>query len=189
MGIAGKTRGRTVSGKSQIVSGSGIPVGTGVTAIDGVGVVHQTVIDLSSVAMTGTDNTIMWFAEEILNFPEGSTLILGATADVSLLGSGGTKTGAEGDISLGTITADTSGGLAAHDADIIASTAYTLVSFEDNVTARSAAIVNSGTPYDGSSTATKVWFNAICDSGDFTTTGVLTVTGTVTITWASLGDY
>ena len=189
MGITNKTFGKTVSGKSQLVGGSGIAVGTGVAAIDTVGVVHQTVIDLSSVAMTGTDNTIMWFAEEIFNMPAGSTLILGATADVSLLGSGGVKTGAEGDIALGTITADVGGGLAGHDADIIASTAYTLSSFEADVTARSAAIVNAGAPFDGSSTATKVWFNAIVDSGDFTTTGVLTITGTVTLTWLSLGDY
>jgi len=188
MGIV-KTGSKVVTGKSQISGASGIPVGTGVTAIDGSGIVHQTVIDLSSVAMTGTDATIMWFAEEIWNAPAGSTLILGATADVALLGSDGVKTGAEGDIAIGTITADTGGGLGGHDADIIQSTAYTLSSFEDDVTARNAAIVNAGAPFDGSSTATKVWFNAIVDSGDFVSTGVLTVTGTVTITWLDLGDY
>ena len=189
MGIVNKTFGKTVSGKSQLVSGSGIAVGTGVSAIDTVGVVHQTVIDLSSVAMTGTDNTIMWFAEELFNAPAGSTLILGATADLTILGSDGVKTSAEGDFGIGSITCVVAGSLSGLDQDILPSTAFTLSSFTVDATGRNATIVSSGAPYDESSTATKVWLNAIIDSGDFTTTGVLTVTGTVTLTWASLGDY
>jgi len=188
MGIV-KYGSKLVTGKSQNSGASGIPVGTGVTAIDGSGVVHKTVIDLSSVAMTGTDNTIMWFAEEIFNAPAGSTLILGAIADLTILGSDGVKTGAEGDFGLGSITCDVAGALSGLDQDIIPSTGITLSSFTVDVTGRSAAIISSGAPYDGSSTATKVWLNCIIDSGDFTTTGVLTVTGTVTLTWCSFGDY
>jgi len=188
MGIV-KTGSKVVTGKSQNSGASGIPVGTGVTAIDGSGVVHQTVIDLSSVAMTGTDNTIMWFAEEIFNAPAGSTLILGAIADLTILGSDGVKTGAEGDFGIGSITCDVAGALSGLDQDILPSTSFTLSSFTVDVTGRSAAIISSGAPYDGSSTATKVWLNSIIDSGDFTTTGVLTITGTVTLTWCSFGDY
>jgi len=105
------------------------------------------------------------------------------------LGSDGVKTGAEGDFGLGSITCDVAGALSGLDQDIIPSTGITLSSFTVDVTGRSAAIISSGAPYDGSSTATKVWLNCIIDSGDFTTTGVLTVTGTVTLTWCSFGDY
>ena len=188
MGIV-KTGSKVVTGKSQISGETGAVTGTGVTVIEGMGEIHQSVFNLSGTAMTGTDNTIMWYAQQLYTFPEGSTLILGATADFSIVGSGGVATSATGDWGLGSITCDVSGGLSGADQDIIPSTAYTLSTYAVDCAAGNTAIVNSGGPYAGTSTATTCFLNLITDAGSFTTTGTITVTGTVTVTWASLGDF
>jgi len=189
LAITSKTSGKVVSGKSQIIDGIGAPNGTGVTAIEGMGDVHTTVINFSGTALTGTDNTIMWFAQKVYDLPAGSILILGATADFSIVGSNGVKTGAEGDWGVGTITCDVAGGLSGNDQNIIPSTSYALSSYAADCTGRNAAVINSGAPFDGTSSAVDIYLNFITDAGDFTTTGTITVTGTLTLCWLNLGDY
>ena len=189
MGITRKDQGAVVSGRSRIIGTAGAPNGTGVTVIEEAGLVHKTVINLSSLAMAGTDNTIMWFAQKIYDFPAGSIVVFGATADLALTGSNGVKTGAQGDVGLGTITCDVAGALAGNDQNIIPSTAYTLSSFEYDWTGLNAAIINSGAPFDGTTTPVDLYLNAITDAGDFVTSGTLTVSGTVTVSWLNLGDF
>ena len=189
MGITTKPGGKIVGGKLQVAGVTGAVTGTGVTVIEGMGEIHQSVFNLSGTAMTGTDNSIMYYSQKLYTCPLGSILILGGTADFTLVGSGGVKTSSTGDWGAGTITADTGGGMSGHDVDIIPSTAYTLSSYEVDCAAGNTAIINSGAPFDGHSTATTFWFNSITDNGGFTTTGTLTVTGTVTITWVNLGDF
>jgi len=188
MSITTKPGGRIVGGKLQVAGETGA-VTSGISVIEGMGEIHQSVFDISGVALTGTDNTIMYYSTQLYTFPLGSIIILGGTADFSIVGSGGVATSATGDWGCGTITADAAGGMSGHDVDIIPSTAYTLSSYEADCAAGNAAIVNSGTPFDGHSSAITAWLNFITDAGSFTTTGTITVTGTVTITWVNLGDF
>jgi len=186
MSITRKDAGKVVAGKSQIIGGIGAPNGTGVTAIEGMGEVHTTVIDLSSVALTGTDNTIMYFAQKVYDGPAGSILVLGATADLAIVGSNGVATSATGDFGLGSATCDSAGALSGTDQNIIPSTAITLSTFAADITGRNAAAI---APLDGSSTNIDYYLNFIIDAGSFTSTGTITVTGTITIAWINLGDY
>ena len=128
-------------------------------------------------------------AEQLYTCPAGQIIILGGTADFSIVGSGGVATSGEGDWGVGTITCDVSGGLSGADQDIIPSTAYTLSTYAADCAAGNTAIINSGAPYDGTSTETTFFLNLITDAGSFTTTGTITVTGTVTLSWINLGDY
>ena len=187
MGITEKTGGVVVSGKSRIIAGAGAPNGTGVTAIESAGVVHTTVVNLSATALTGVDNTDMQFAQKIYDSQDGSILIMGAVADFSIVGSGGVHTGGTGYWSVGTGTVAT---MAGTDVNIIAkSSQFTLSSYAADLTGRSAAIINSGTPFDGSSSAVDYYLNFLIDAAGWTTAGILTVTGTVTLTWCNFGDY
>jgi len=189
MSITDKTRGKVVTGKSQIVGGTGAVTGTGITVLEDAGLAHQSIFNLSGTALTGTDNTIMYYAQQLYTCPAGSILILGGTADFSIVGSNGVATSATGDWGVGTATCDSAGALNGTDQNIIPSTAYTLSSYAVDCTGRNAAIISSGAPFDGSSTAVTYFLNFITDAGSFTTTGTITVTGTVTITWVALGDY
>jgi len=187
MSITRKDQGKVVSGKSQIIDGAGAPNGTGVTAIEGSGVVHTTVVNLSGTAITGVDNTDMQFAQKIYDCSDGSIYIVGATADFTILGSGGVATSGTGYWAVGTETCNE---LATNDKNIIPkSSQFTLSSYTVDVTGRNSAIIDSGAPFDGSSTAIAYYLNLLIDSGSFTTTGTLTITGTVTLTWINLGNY
>jgi len=178
---------KLVTGKSQISGATGAPNGTGVTAIEGMGELHTTVVNLSGTAISGTDNTDLQFAQKVYDCSDGSILIMGATADFTILGSGGVHTDGTGYWSVGTSTCAT---MAGTDVNIIAkSSQFTLSSFTEDVTGRSAAIINSGTPFDGHSTATPYYLNLLIDAAGWTTAGILTITGTVTLTWLNLGDY
>jgi len=178
---------KLVTGKSQISGATGAPNGTGVTAIEGMGELHTTVINLSATALTGADNGDMQFAQKIYDCSDGSILIMGATADFTILGSGGVHTDGTGYWAVGTETCAT---LAGNDKNIIAKSGqFTLSSFTEDVTGRSAAIIDSGAPFDGSSTAIAYYLNLLIDAAGWTTAGTLTITGTVTLTWLNLGDY
>ena len=187
MSITEKTRGKVVSGKSQIIDGIGTAPGSGVTSLEGMGDIHTTVVDISGVATTMTDNLTKLYGGELLyTFPEGSICILGATADLGIVVSANLKTGADGDFSLGTITADSGAALTGADASIIPVTTVTCVSFIASPTGRTAATI---VPQDGTSAATTVYLNYAWDTGAYTDAGIVTTTGTVTIVWAQLGDY
>ncbi len=187
MSITEKTGGVVVSGKSRIIAGAGAPNGTGVTAIEGSGVVHTTVINLSGTAITGVDAGDMKFAQKIYDCSDGSIYIVGATADFTILGSGGVHTGGTGYWGVGT---ETCNALSANDVNIIPkSSQFTLSSYTVDVTGRNSAIIDSGAPFDGSSTAIAYYLNLLIDAAGFTTTGTLAITGTVTLTWINLGDY
>jgi len=188
MSITTKPGGRIVGGKLQVAGETGA-VTSGISVIEGMGEIHQSVFDISGVALTGTDNTIMWYAQQLYTFPIGSILILGGTADFSIVGSGGVATSATGDWAVGSITCDTGGALSGADQDIIPSTAYTLSTYAADCAAGNTAIINSGGPYDGHTTEITAFLNLITDAGSFTTTGTITVTGTVTISWVNLGDF
>ena len=189
MTIANKTRGKTVSGKAQIAGVTGAVTGTGVTVIEGMGEIHQSVFNLSGTALTGTDNSGLYYAQAIYTCPAGKIVILGGTADFSIVGSDGVATSGSGAWGVGTEACDSGNALAGAEQDIIPTTAYTLSVYEADCAAGNTAIINSGAPYDGTSTETAYYLNLTTTSGSFTTTGTITVTGTVTLSWLNLGDY
>lgn len=170
----------------------GTAVGTGTTLNEAIGTVHQSVITLVDLPITVANTTGVSFGgEEIFSFPEGRILILGATvADVTFdLTDAGNVTPIEdtdgGDIAVGT-TAPTDGTLTGSDVNIIPSTSIDPISG-----GVAGATLVASAHIDGTSAAISAFFNVLIDDADVgdTASDVILVSGVVTITWVSLGDY
>lgn len=175
-----------------IWEGVGIKNGATVSVVEkGNAVVHQTILTLTATPVTITDDAgVAQYGgtAKLYDFPDGAILIQGAVINGNLtLGTTGTIINTyTGDNALGSATATTGATLTGTEADILASTANTIA------TAKVAPIKSislvSPLVYDGTTTALDLYLNfAIAD--DVThTSGTGTFTGTITVTWANLGD-
>jgi hypothetical protein len=180
-----------LTGHQVTESGIGAPNGATVSVEErGNSVLHQTVITLRNTPVTVANTTGASFGGlKLYDFPEGRLNVLGVTANLSFNWAGtGIAAAGSGDFSLGTtITADAS--LATTEVDLLPSSAM-LDPFVAGVGTGSGALA-AGAQFDGTATAKDLNINIIIDDADVSDadSSVVLVSGTITITWANLGDY
>lgn len=179
----------TVGGDFRTTFGNGTAAGTGVTAVECMPIIHQTILTLaaSSVTMTDAGAAGCHGGLKIYDFPEGVVHIYGATCDLAVTaGAGGITDTASVVGSIGTVvTATDNATLTTTEANIIPSTAVTLTG---GVGAFDSASTGGAT-YNGYSTPVDLFLNfAVPDAGS-TANDTLTVSGNVTVTWVYLGDF
>ncbi|MNC20717.1 hypothetical protein D3C75_686780 [compost metagenome] len=164
---------------------------TGVTVDETASGAIRTVLTLKNVTVAMTDATTAGChgSLKLYDFPACNLLYLGATADltVSTSGEGGIDDAAELVAAVGTSTVGVDNAtLTSTEADLIASTAATLTAGAG--TADGKSLTAGIAVFDGTGTAKDAWLNfAVPDSGS-TADDTITVSGTITIVWANLGD-
>lgn len=161
-------------------------VGTGVTAVEKVPQVHQTVLTLANtVTLTDATTNGNEGSAVIYTFPVGNILILGAVSDLVLTaGSGGVTDTAAVVSSLGSVAAAADATLTGTEANIIPSTTSTLTGGIGAMNGQSTAPVT----LDGTASAAVCRLNlAVPDAGS-SANDTMVATGTVTLTWVNLGD-
>jgi hypothetical protein len=186
------------SGAAQVLSvapqtsvGVGAKAGTGVTVAEyGVGSLHTTVFTLTNYAMAMTDATTAGShgTQKLYTFPQGPIQILGSRFNLTTARVG-TAIDAAAELvgSLGTAAVGTNNAtLSSTEADLIASYAGTLSSGA-GVLKKHGSLV--ATAFDGTATPAEAHLNVAVPDAGSTGNDVLTINGTVTITWANLGDY
>lgn len=164
----------------------------GAVATEYGGAVNKTVLTFKDVAFALADaaGVVAYVGKKVYDFPDGSIVILGATANLALTKSAaGVNLDWDGDFSLGSVTASNNATLTATEADIIPSTATpTAVAGATTAKGRSAAIAI----FDGTTTALDLYLNFLVDDVDHdvtTTPTNLIVNGSVTVLWTNAGDY
>jgi hypothetical protein len=202
LGKARVTHDLTVDGKLVLSDGITVSVGdtigtlesvTGLTASHSrIGPLYQSVFTLTDVAQAVANGT-EYQGTKLFTFPAGRIAVLGVTASLaqkttSTLAStlNASSTGALG---LGTAAASATT-LADAMVDLLPSTAFTS-SATINVagTAVGAALAASA-QFDGTTTAVPVYLNsAYATTTDVDGDATQTWTGTITVSWISLGDY
>ena len=166
---------------------------------EGMGGFHKTILTLTDVPLTVSDDAGVgqWAAHLLYTFPTGLTHILGATANLDLsLEDDADCTWADptvGTFGVG-VTVMNDASIAGTQENIIAETAFSLPKTATTVTGplhgKSAAlVVDDGTTTGGlGDTALYLNIAAIPEvAAQAATTG--TVSGTVTLLWASAGDF
>lgn len=165
---------------------------TGVSAVEyGGRVLHQTVITLAGVSITMTDATTAGChgSIQLYDFPEALVNLVGACMSLTLTaGAGGIGDTAAAVAAVGTSTVATDNAtlVGTGEANIIPSTAYTLVGGVKAATGVSTTALLAVA--DGSGTAKAAWLNIAVPDADSSASDTFTVDGTVTITWLHLGD-
>tara|TARA_R110000868_G_scaffold218849_3_gene469674 strand:+ start:759 stop:1487 length:729 start_codon:yes stop_codon:yes gene_type:complete len=167
------------------------PVSTSVATESSLGV-QRTLLTLTDVAQTVTNGT-EYQGTKIYTFPEGRILVLGVTATLAqkttsaiLTTLNGSSTGA---ISLGTATASNVS-LTGTMVDLLPSTAFTSSATINVAGTAVSAALGASAQFNGTATAIPVYLNtAYATTTDVDGNATQTITGTVAITWVSLGDY
>lgn len=179
--------------ETETPAGVGAAAGTGVTASEqGRGVVQRTVLRLASVGVTVTD-ALAYASQKIYDFPEGRILILGSTASLAFsVTSDRTTTindNAAMDWSIGSAAASNVT-LATTMVDLLPKVDKTLDGAVAAFTSASTGALAAAAQFDGTGTAVDAYLNISFPTGtDIDADGTLLVTGSITITWVSLGDY
>lgn len=165
--------------------------GTGVSATNTSGFT-KTVLTLKDTPVVLADNAgvVAYGGLKIFDFPQGSVVIQGATANLVVTkSSAGVTATWNGDFSVGTVTAANDATLSSTEANIIPSTATpAAVAGVTSAKGRSTAALL----LDGTATAVDAYINFLVDDADHditTTPCNLILNGTVTILWANMGDY
>lgn len=150
----------------------------------------KTVLTLSGESITMTDAGVAGShgSLKVFDFPAGGIVFLGATCDLTITaGAGGIADTAAVVGSVGTATVGTGDAtLAGTEADLIPSTASPLTAGAG--TTKGKSVTAGIAVFDGTAAAIDAWLNfAVPDVGS-TANDTLTVSGTITLVWASLGD-
>ncbi len=171
---------------------------TGLTVAElGDGAMHKTVLTLTAVAMASADSAAncAQTIQELYTFPEGHILILSGHAVfgigniVATTGGGtGYNTAANLGIGVGTVAADAGAGLDGTEEDICTEMDVNLAAKASD--AEVSVAQATAAAYDGSTSAIKAILNTstLADGDHGATADILTVTGTITIVWTTLGD-
>ena len=171
-------------------SGAGAAAGTGVSAVTGAAPVMRTVITIEDLEIATTDATTAGAhgTQKIFDFPAGNIAILGASCDLEYATAG---PGIDADAAMVTSVGSAAVGvdnatLTSLEANIIPSMTSTLTDSAGVGNGQSTAVAI----LDGTSSAAAAHLNVAVPDGDNTDTegDVVTVNGTVTITWVNLGD-
>lgn len=173
---------------SLSAGGNGAVAGTGNTVSEAaLAGTHQTVITLTEFSMLVATTGVGIVGTKIYDFPAGLIRILGAVADLTLT-TVGTDIDADADViaSVGSVTAADDGTLTSTEANIVPSTAYSLVAG----TKHAVGLGVADAWLDGiTGNASDVFLNIVVPDADRTDTAqAITVSGTIAITWANLGD-
>jgi hypothetical protein len=171
---------------------AGAAAGTGVTAAEAAGAIHQTVLTVSALSVTMTDATTAGShgSQKIYDFPAGLIQVLGCTTDLAIARVG-TAIGATAAVvgSVGTATVGTDNAtLTGTEADILPSTAATLTAGAGALDGQSTATEMAAGVWDGTATAKDAYLNLAVPDADSTGDDALTVNGTITFTWINHGD-
>ena len=175
--------------KQQLVVGSA-PSGIGVVSQQVFGLVRKLVITLTNVVITTVDAGAAGAQGgiKIFDFQEGFIQFLSAFFNLTTLaGAGGiADTGALVG-SLGTVVAATDNAtLTTTEANIIPSAAGTLAGGAGTLKQFSAA---PGAPIDGTTTPVDAFLNVAVPDAGSSADDTVTVNGTITIYYISMGDY
>lgn len=164
----------------------------GAVATEDFGGVRRTVLRLDAKAIPLVDaaGVVAYAGLKIFDFPEGDLVILAASANLSILkSSAGVNADFDGDFAVGTVTASNNATLASTEQNIVPTTPTPqAVAGATTAKGRLAAPVS----LDGTGGALDAYLNFLVDDTDHdvtTTPANLVVTGTVTIVWATAGDY
>lgn len=157
---------------------------SGGTVAEGGGTVHQTVITLAAFQALVAGVGVGDVGSKIYDFPTGLISILGAVMDLTITASGGQISSTASVVaSIGSVTAAHDATLTSTEADIVPSTAYTLVASVKH------AVGLGVTPkiFDGTGTPASAYLNiAVPDADRSDTSENLSVSGTIKITWVNL---
>jgi hypothetical protein len=167
---------------------AGTVSGTGVTAVQGAGVVQTITLNLAATPVAMVDATTAGSQGnlKIFSFPAGNLTILGATTelDIARVGTALTATAAVVG-AIGTVAASAADAtLTSTEANIVPSTVATLAAGIGQFDGQSTGVV----ALDGTATPVDVYLNfAVPDAGS-TGNDSLTVTGRVVISYTISGD-
>jgi hypothetical protein len=154
------------------------------------GVIHKTVLTLTATPITLTDEAGVgqFGGVKIYDMPAGNHIFLGATIDADLtLTNAAWTDAAEGDVGLGTTAVTDGNALATTEQNIIATTAIAAMTAQVGPINASSADV--ATVAAAGTTDTDIYLNVRIDDAEAHITDGGTITGTVTIVWANLGDF
>lgn len=169
----------------------GAVAGTGVSVVEhGTTYFHTTVFTFTAVDVATVDATTNGAhgGMKIYDFPSAAVMLLGATSDLTTTaGAGGIADTAAVVCSLGSVTvANTNDTLTSTEADFMPSTSGTLsggIGACDGQTTTALLAI-----FDGTATATDLYLNFAMPDAGSSADDTLTVAGTITLTWAHLGD-
>lgn len=151
--------------------------------------VRQTVITLAALSQVIVNGASEWVGTKIFTFPEGRILLLGATATIAPTTTSTLATtitsATGGTFALGSVTND--GTLTTTKADMLPSGSFTSSTVINVAAAAATNKLAASAQFDGTATAIAAFLNTnvATNSAD----GTLTWAGTITLTWAFLGDY
>ncbi len=177
-------------------AGVGAAAGTGVTASEqGNGIVQKTVLSLAAMPITVTD-ALAYASQKVYDFPEGRILILGVTASIqwAVTTDRAATTGTINDSAsltwaLGTVAASNIT-LSSTMVDLLPKTTKVLAAATTALNTASTAALAASAQFDGTATPKDALLNVGFETNtDIDNDGILTATGTITITWVALGDY
>lgn len=141
------------------------------------------------IAMTDAGAAGIHGSAKLVDFPEGNLLLLGIVTNLTIASQTadgtGLDTGAAVVAAIGTVpTAVDNATLTSTEANILASTAATLTTFEGALATQNTAVVF----IDGTGTALDAYLNFAAADAECEGSDVLVVNGTITLTWIVLGD-
>ena len=146
-----------------------------------------------AIALVDEAGVVAYGSQQLLEFPEGRILFLGATANLTVeKSSAGVNDDFDGDFGLGTTAAGNNATLATTEQNLIPTTATPQAS-SGATTAKGGSTSTEGAKIlQGESTPAEVHLNFLVDDADHDVTGTpanLVVNGTVEVLWAFLGDF
>lgn len=159
----------------------------------GQGALRTSILNLTNVSITITRNgtTSVYGGLQLATFPEGVHNLVGAVASLTITRGETTNMTATAPLvaAVGSVTASNNATLSSTEADAVPSVAYTLVAG----TKSSGGHLATAAIYDGHTTARPVFLNIAGDNATdqcvATGNSSVTVSGSIVLHWAQLGDY
>jgi len=172
---------------------AGTPTGAtvSITQEQGIGVLHQTKINLNALPLTVRD-TETGGGVKIFTFPAGRIQVLGAMAQVAFTTTSAIastlNSGVTVNFGLGTVT-QVSATLATTEQNILPTTDATSSATINIAGAEATGTATAVASFDGTSTSVPVYFNVgVASATDIDADATVTVSGDVILTWINLGD-
>lgn len=193
--IAQSTTPLSVS-ETAVLSGYGVTsvagTATAATAAEGLDGIHRTVL---TVAVSGTNKVTLADGDHgggkvVYTFPDGYIYVLGATLDGTVTNTANFNASTD-DLfyfAIGTATAADDNDLTATEADIIAKLTIDTASGTSTTRAETGVLATPAA-FDGTSSAVTLSANFAVEATDNSDANDFTLTGTVVILWANIGDY
>jgi hypothetical protein len=156
--------------------------------------VFRSVITLTDANIPLVDEAavVAYGSLKVLDMPQGVVQFMGAVADIALTkSSAGVIDTWDGDVGVGTAAASNNATLASTEQDIIPTTATPQAVAGATTADAISTATEAGATFDGRTTPVDVYLNLLVDDADHDVTSTacnLIANGTITITWAFLGD-